>query len=421
VQYDNMTDDVLQKTITASLQNGNAPDVFRIPVQYTLAQLVESGQVAALDDIIPNFATWKAAFPPNGFLTGANIFNGKTYSFPQNSDHAFGALLYYNTAYLPSSEYDLAHQPLTWDTFRATAKKVTQQGAGKYYGYLIAGGVTGRWSLFVDTLAQLAGAAGGAINWKTGEYQYTSDQHLGAIQLLLAMKSDGSIFPGSVSLNQQDAVSRMGTGVAGIFLSEASNIPVWIEQNPDFKFDVGSPPQPNSGPITPITTMPGGSFWVAYAKSKYQQISGDIFAYLGSTVGQVAYARAIGGGTRLFFPEASTIPELDPRSRRGYQLFDQLTRVGPSPAVRNPDIQLVYREQRPLQPDFGTTVQGLYTGQLKDPKAAMKDLQDRSEAELQRAIKAAQAKGAKVSREDWKFPNWDPTKDYTQADYDALK
>jgi multiple sugar transport system substrate-binding protein len=58
---------------------------------------------------------------------------------------------------------------------------------------------------------------------------------------------------------------------------------------------------------------------------------------------------------------------------------------------------------------------------LHDPKAALKDLQDRSEAELARAIKAAQAKGAKVSRDDWKFPNWDPAKDYTEDDYKALK
>lgn len=51
----------------------------------------------------------------------------------------------------------------------------------------------------------------------------------------------------------------------------------------------------------------------------------------------------------------------------------------------------------------------------------MQDLQDRTEKELERAIKAAQAKGAKVSRDDWTFPNWNPTRDYTEADYAALK
>jgi multiple sugar transport system substrate-binding protein len=65
-------------------------------------------------------------------------------------------------------------------------------------------------------------------------------------------------------------------------------------------------------------------------------------------------------------------------------------------------------------------VQGIFTGQLEDPKAAMLDLQDRADAELERAIKAAQDKGAQVSRDDWVFPNWDPTRDYTEADYEAL-
>lgn len=66
-------------------------------------------------------------------------------------------------------------------------------------------------------------------------------------------------------------------------------------------------------------------------------------------------------------------------------------------------------------------MQGIYTGQLGDAKKAMQDLTDRSDKELDRAIKAAQAKGAKVSRDDYVFPNWDPTKDYTEADYAALK
>ena len=66
-------------------------------------------------------------------------------------------------------------------------------------------------------------------------------------------------------------------------------------------------------------------------------------------------------------------------------------------------------------------IQIIYTGHISNLRAAMRDLTDRSERELERAIKAAVDKGAKVSRDDWKFPNWDPLKDYTKADYDALK
>jgi len=62
----------------------------------------------------------------------------------------------------------------------------------------------------------------------------------------------------------------------------------------------------------------------------------------------------------------------------------------------------------------------LMSGQLTDVKKQFKDLADRANKELDRAIKAAQDKGAKVSRDDYVFKNWDPTKDYTEADYKAL-
>ena len=47
----------------------------------------------------------------------------------------------------------------------------------------------------------------------------------------------------------------------------------------------------------------------------------------------------------------------------------------------------------------------------------MEDLQARSEAELERAIKAAQGAGAEVSRDDFVFSNWDPTVDYSEEMY----
>ncbi|MEZ4640412.1 MAG: hypothetical protein R2856_36555 [Caldilineaceae bacterium] len=65
-------------------------------------------------------------------------------------------------------------------------------------------------------------------------------------------------------------------------------------------------------------------------------------------------------------------------------------------------------------------MQGLYTGQLTDIAASLQDPNDRAEAELDRAIAAAQAKGANVSREDFIFANWDPTQDYSAEMYEAL-
>ncbi len=88
--------------------------------------------------------------------------------------------------------------------------------------------------------------------------------------------------------------------------------------------------------------------------------------------------------------------------------------------MRNPGVAQVALELKPITPDLGETIQRLFTGQLSDPKAAMQDLKDRMVAELERAIRAAQDKGAQVSRDDWVFPNWNPTEDYTDEDYAAL-
>jgi len=259
------------------------------------------------------------------------------------------------------------------------------------------------------------------MNPKTGEYMFTSDQYLGVIDLLLGLKSDGSVFPGSLTLNAPQARAQMPQGVAGMILQGVWNIPQWIHDNPMFNFDVSSTPAPNTGTPMPQYYGPGGSnqMWV-YAKSPNAQVAADIFHYLGTDEGQTKWATITGGSDPPIFPKANEKAQLDPRARKALGLFDQQMRLVASADVRNPDVALINLELKPLTPDFGTTVQGIYTGQLNDPKKAMQDLKDRADKELERAMKAAQAKGAKVTRDDFVFPNWDPTKDYTDADYAAL-
>jgi multiple sugar transport system substrate-binding protein len=60
-------------------------------------------------------------------------------------------------------------------------------------------------------------------------------------------------------------------------------------------------------------------------------------------------------------------------------------------------------------------MQGLYTGQLTNVKAALQDLQDRSETALDNAIAAARKQGANVSRADWVFADWKPSENYVTS------
>ena len=123
------------------------------------------------------------------------------------------------------------------------------------------------------------------------------------------------------------------------------------------------------------------------------------------------------GAQPSVFAKANQAAGIDPLARKAAALYDQQMRLAPSPNVRNPAIAEVDAALKPLTPDFGTTVQGLFTGQLTDPRKTMADLKDRADKELERAIAAAQAKGARVSRDDYVFANWDPTRDFLEADY----
>jgi len=218
-QYDGLPWNEIAKVVPLGVQSGNAQDVFQLPLNVPAAQAVTEGWIAPLDDFVPDFAAWQQNFLPNTFLEGVTDFNGKTYVMPTGTNKLYSTLTLYNVAYLQQAGYDPASKPLTWDDFRAAAKKVTEQGKGRYFGVILEGNQTGRWASYVSDLGRMAGApAGDNIDWRTGEYVFTSAEYLAAIELLLALKADGSIFPGSLSLNAPQARAQMPQGVAGMIL-----------------------------------------------------------------------------------------------------------------------------------------------------------------------------------------------------------
>jgi multiple sugar transport system substrate-binding protein len=424
IQYEGLPPAELTRILPLGFQNGNPPDCFEVSDTIPASVMVSEGWVRPLDDLIPNFEEWKQSIPPGVLVEGITVFDGKVYGFPYLSNQV-SRLTLYNSAYMEQAGYDPSAEPLTWDEFRDAAKKITEQGAGNYYGYIIGGSQPDQWAEAVSHLAQMAGD-GGAIDWHTGQYQYTADMFQGAIELLLSLKADGSVFPGALQLDNVDARARVAGGEAGIILEGPWNIPVWNLDYPDFDFGVSSIPVPSKDAQPTFQVEPGAwlPLWVA-AESEHPEIAGDIFAYLASEEGQIALAAITQG-----FPvalsasareKAAEIGEVDPRMLEAYEIFESQVRTAPDPRARNADIQEVYAEFRRITPNFGEVVQGLFTGQLSDVQQALQDLQDRSEAELERAIKAAQEKGAEVSREDWVFPNWEPSEHYTSEYYDALE
>ncbi len=425
ITYNGTSWNSIQEVITLGLRNGSAPDVFQLPSQLTTAEAVQNGWLGVVDDIVPNWAHVKAQFPPGTFANGVTDFDGKTYGVPFTSSARINDMLLFNADYTKKAGYDLSGAPISWAEFREVAKKCTKQGNGKYYGFICGltqqGGLSGPFS----QLAEMSGLPGGfdagngvdgGINWKTGQFNYTSDLAQEAIELMLALKSDGSIFPGVASLDQPGARERMPQGVAAIILQGPWNIAAWQQSNPDFNLGVNLPPLKNPRQISPATYGPGGSnTWFYYAKSKVGPVIGDIYSYMATRAGQTEWADYDGGGDPPQFAAAAANLHLNPTEKKAFTLGQKYTALGPEPAVRNPDVSKVYEAYVPVQPNCSDTLNGLFTGQVKGklPKV-LKDLQDRSEKSLEVAIAKAKSQGAKISRDDWVFADWNPEESYAK-------
>lgn len=416
VQYDGTNWNQIQQVITLGFRNGSAPDVFQLPSTITMADAVENGWVGALDDVVPNWPEVKAHFPAGTFAPGVTDFGDKTYGYPATSHKRINNLLLYNVDYLNEAGYDPSETVLSWDDFREAARLCTAQGDGQYYGFIA--GVTQNNALpgVVNWLAEMAGAIGAEFNYQTGEYNYASEEYIAAVELLLAIRDDGSFFPGTASLDNPGARGRMPQGVAAMILQGPWNIVPWLQQNPDFNFGVSLTPQMNPDNIFPHMHGPGGSnTWSYFSGTELGPVVGDVFSYMGTVDGQAAWGYYVGAGDPPQFPEAVEQIELDPLSQKALDLGFEYTRLGPEPAVRNPEVQQVYLETTALTPSWNDVMVGLFTEELTDVKAVMQDLQDRAMAERERAITAAQDKGANVNWDDFVFPDWDPKEDYEPA------
>ncbi|MGH3729743.1 MAG: ABC transporter substrate-binding protein [Micromonosporaceae bacterium] len=426
-KYDGLPWERIEEVAPLGFRNGSAHDVLQLPPSIPLTQAVGEGWLAPLEDAISDFDAWKGSFADEVFAEGVNVFDGKHYAAPLATEQRHFALLHYNSKLMEQAGYDPASKPLTWEDYRAAAKKITKQGKGRAYGVVFEIAQPPRLEFVVSYLARSAGVASvgtpaGYMDLKTGEFVYTQDGIAEAIELMLSLKADGSVFPGSNSLVAPESWPRVVRGNAGMVMGGPWVSALWEKENEAFTFGVASHPVADaSGGIPPGYPVHGTDWVHVYAKSKVKDVAGDVLSYVNSVDGQKAWGKFVGAGNPPINDEARKAMrgEASAAQKRCLEIADTMV-ANPSVEIRNPDVALAYRERKPITPTFGELIQALFVGKTKDVKGSLKKLQDASDKALDDAIKAATKKGAKVSRDDWAFGNWDPSKPYTKADYDAL-
>jgi multiple sugar transport system substrate-binding protein len=400
------------QALQLAYESEQMPDVHSLAgLGVPVSQLVEQGWFQPMS----NGADIQAALPEGSLLEGVTIFDGEIYSFPLFSFRQYTTLNWFNKELMESAGVDPEAGPATWDEFRQAAKGITDAGGGAIYGWIQGLNFPERMGVHVEELAQVAGAPG-PIDFTTGEYQYASEPYAQAIEFLLSLQQDGSLFPSSSTLDARTGRARWATGAAGMFFDGPWNIGVIQSDFADFadKVGVGSIPTPN-GDASYIAKAPsGGVFWIS-SQSEHPEVAADILK------GFTTPEYYVGLAERMDQPplDLTAVDKADvhPTYKRAMELYTERVRLAPSAVARNPVVSQVNAKMADIHPNLGEIVQGVFSGDVNDYRAALKTFNDQMTAERDKAIEAVTAAGGEVSIDDWVFDGWTAGEDFTADKY----
>ncbi|HEY4203181.1 MAG TPA: substrate-binding domain-containing protein [Devosiaceae bacterium] len=411
IEYTGMNPSDMMQALQLAFRSNQLPDVFNVPngTIATINSLQGSGWFAPLADSFKFDAPFQKEVLAEGFTT----FGGKTYSFPIFSFRQTSTSLWYFNDGLKAAGFDPETGPQKWDDARKAALAGTKDGK---YGLILPLQFADRMSAHLTDLAQAAGAAG-SVDWKTGEYAYASQPFLDALTFLMSFQKDGSLHPGSSSVDARQGRARWVAGESLMFLDGPWNSGVLngsFKEQID-KIGVCRVPYPGEAATSFTYQGPkGGTFFVS-SSSQHPDVATDVLQQLTT---QDYY---IGLANQMDQPPLDLSAVEKSNAHAGYKKviagYKDYARLAPDPLIRNKAISAVYAEMRDVTPGLGEIIQGAFSGAFSDPQPVLKQYNDQMTAERDRAIAAVKAKGVTVSVDDWKFENWKPGEDFTADKY----
>ncbi|WP_020578114.1 ABC transporter substrate-binding protein [Actinopolymorpha alba] len=397
--------------LALSVRSKNTPDVFMIPKLPALQEQVDKGWLLPLD----KWATsqWQSRFPANQFVEGVNVFGGKVYTAPFAAPAPSLQLYCHHGAFkdagLTNADGTIK-LPKTWDDVTRAAEAITSKSGGKAYGLGFGNAQNFALAWWIDLFTRGAGSPGGTatMDYRVGRWTFASDRNYADfLTLLLDWKKRGFIYPSSMSISDEQARAFFSQGKFGMTVGGVWNQPTWTE-NKFTEYSLVTLPAPDGTPKAFFYGPPGGSFVAISAKASDPERA---WAWLDWLYSKEAGKRWVEQGLGLsVYPDNNdpSLVKFEPFAE--YVAMANTAFIGPTPTVRNPEVAKV--TVNAVKPDINDVGAGLYTGQLKDVAKALSELQDRLNTAQDDAVKAAQAKGAKVSADDYVFKDWDPAKPY---------
>jgi ABC-type glycerol-3-phosphate transport system substrate-binding protein len=415
VEYTCLTVDQFKNTIITMIKSGDGPDLFPIPSGMTLSTALKEEWYQSMSPYLSE--DFLETINPEAFADGITMDDGQIYTFPENAP-LINSLFFYNKDVLDAA--GVTTLPRTYSEFRAVCKQVTDAGKGQYYG-LIEGGIQlNRLETLARAFASMAGgklAPPSAVLTVNGESNLNSPQMKGALEFLSNLVADGTVHPDTVSINAPTAREMFAQGQAAFLMQGMWCIPTWGNTYPDMNYGVIAPPVPDGQTVTYGCQAAALAPWMGvYKQSKHPELAAEYMKALYSE--EYGYQAAqVKAGNSISLVSAVNDKTMSNKAQiEFYQAAKANTRIVPIATTRDEKAFGFYAEVKDVTPSLGSIVQGVLAQSFKDYGKKLDTLNASSVAEWKRA---ASAIGLDYSV--FEFPNWDLSKNYTDADYAALK
>lgn len=266
-------DDLRQKLLTA-IAGGQTPDLLRSDIIW-VPEFAELGALAKLDELMPDFESYKERFYPGPLAT--NFYQGHYYGLPLDTNTR---VLFYHKGLF--AEAGIAEPPKTFEDFVAACEKIKALGKADTYCY--AEGGTGAWNVLPWIWSN-----GGAIT----DPEYTkatgylnNEASVGAVAMLRDWLNSGYLSPSILGggIATSDAI---GNGQVAMIVDGPWMPPIFQAQFPDLQYGLAPFPAGPGGSISVV----GGEDIVLFEQSKNKEAALAFLRFVLEEEAQIAMGK----------------------------------------------------------------------------------------------------------------------------------
>lgn len=155
--------------------------------------------------------------------------NGKAYNLRQSAKGCSGYKMLWNKDLFKEAGLDPENPPKTWDELREDAKKITEIGGGKKFGYVMPF----KDAIFTRYYIVIPSAVSGLYNadgYDPVKGQYDFSVYASLIEKYREIIADGSVFPSPYTVDNDTARAQFAEGNIGIICAAGWDVDVFNDQ-----------------------------------------------------------------------------------------------------------------------------------------------------------------------------------------------